>query len=172
MKLVQDTTLPSTIDPSTITDGPSACAAIGESFDSVHNICFTLGTTGTAQFGFKFTYYTYGQCAESLTEIHPSYDYKTTPTGEYVLFCVAPGEYAQPAAAWNNVELTFLALSSQPVSIGIEYAVPDGQLFDEAHPTLQSAFTKMDEKFCPATQSGVFIGLCSASGGAVSVGLK
>jgi hypothetical protein len=172
MKSVQDATVPSTFDPNSITDATSACAAIGESFDSVHKICFSLGSAGTAQFGWTFTYYTYGRCAESLTGRHPGYDYEKTPTAQYVLFCVTPGEYSQNPTEWYNVETTFLALSGSPIALGTVYAVPAGQLFDLAHPTGQSVFTRMDEKYCPANQKGGFIGLCTEGGGGVSVGLK
>lgn len=173
MQSLQDATLPDTVDPSTITDASSACAAIGESFDSVHSICFILGTSGRAQFGFGFTYYTYGQCAESLTGMHPGYDYVTTPTGQYVLFCVAPGEFIQPATAWYNVEGTWLGATGAPISLDLYYAVPAGQLFDYTHATPQAVFTKMSVQFCPATQAGGWIlTLCTASGGAVSVGMK
>lgn len=173
MESVQYATVPDTFDPSTVTNATSACAAIDESFDSVHKICFSLGSSGTAQFGFKFTYYTYGQCRESLTGMHPGYSYQATPSGHYVLWCVTPGQYEYPATAWYNVETTFLAFSSSPIALGILDSVPAGSTFGMSYTTVQSAFTKMDEKYCPATQSGAFIGLCgNEGGGGISVGLQ
>lgn len=172
MLSLQDGALPSSVNPSTITNGASACAAIGESFSSKQNICFTLGANGLPNFGWTHSIITYGQCAESLTGMHPGYFYETTPQGQYVLFCVAPGEYSQNATAWYDVESTWLGFTGSPISLGNLNAVPQGQLFDITHPTVQSVFTKIDAAFCAANQSGVLIGLCLSHGGAISVGFQ
>lgn len=163
----QSVSLPSGVDGSTITSPTAACEAIGEYYSSSQELCYTK-VGGMPSMGFEFTTMVYGQC----NVYHDSFEYYTYSQGAYVLGCVTPGTASNPPTGWWNVEGQFIALSGVVWSLPMIPGIPNDQALTDSYTTVQSAFSNLNVKFCVANAAGQYTGLCTYSGGGISVGFQ